>query len=248
MPPFGFWTIQALNISFCAVPKSGSSMIRQIVARGAGTLKENKCFYPWSDEKTKELKSHGVTNIYTANTTNIAVIRDPWTRAVSSFNDQMNRGYIPRSHRNVSSFLHFLRKYATIERQHHTGIVANKCTGHSGARFDHLIDLEDIASFAKVARLVPAFGALVNHGWKHCTNGDPRLYMVGSIATHRNRDSSLKYNLCTPKTISEVCRVYHEDYALYERLGHPYHCSCTTMVTPPSVLPTSRTVAHSHVP
>ena len=232
MAPFGFWTLHALNLSLCAVPKGGSSMNRAVVARGAGVLGA-ACHYHWAPEATRLLTSRGVSTAYSAATTNIAIVRDPWTRAVSSFVDQMRRGYIPDTGRDAASFLRYLRTNATVERPHHTGSVESKCLGARHARFDHVVDLEDVASFARVARLVPAYGALVERGWEHCTGGDPRLYMPGSVATvnpHRNADVELKHALCTPEALRQVCWTYRRDSEVYERLGHPFECRCEATV------------------
>ncbi len=233
MAPFGFWTLHALNLSLCAIPKGGSTVIRQVVARGARVLGASECYYDWTEENTRKLRSHGVSQSYSPKTTNIALVRDPWTRAVSSFVDQMRRGYVPRTDHDVPAFLRYLRTNATVEHPHHTGTVADKCLGARGARFDHVIDLENVASFARVARLVPAFGALVERGWKHCTGGDPRLYMPGSVATvnpHRNPDAELRYRLCTPESLRQVCHTYRRDYEVFERLGHPFECRCESTV------------------
>ena len=228
--PFGFWTIPWLNISICAVPKGGSSMNRQIVARSANAL-DDKCFYDWTKDNNDKLFEKGITQEYDSSTTNILIVRDPFKRAVSSFEDQISRGYIENSH-NLSAFLHFLEHHANDDHLHHTGVVHKKCPGYANARFDHIINLEDISSFARVARLVPLYGQLIEHGWEKCTGGDPRLYIVGSIAPHRNRDKDEKKTLCTPESLKKVCQVYAEDYQLYKKLGHPFECRCDTLVTP----------------
>lgn len=212
-------------------------MNRQVIAKAAGVLGD-KCWYDWmSALQHEKLLKRGVSTTYNASTTNIAIVRDPFKRAVSSFEDQINRGYIDRS-RNLSAFLHFLEHHANDNHLHHTGVASAKCTGYRGARFDHIIDLEDISSFARAARLVPSYGRLIEHGWERCTRGDPRLYIVGSIATHKNRHDDDKKTLCTPESLRKVCEVYAADYRLYERIGHPFECRCDGLVTP-STAPTS---------
>ena len=228
--PFGFYTIPWLNLSICAVPKGGSTMNQQILAKAVDVLGD-KCVYNWSRAEHKLLGQKGIKMGYNASTTNIVIVRDPFKRAVSSFEDQIRRGYIGSS-RNLSAFLHFLEYHANDDHLHHTGVVSKKCTGMQGARFDHIINLEDISSFARVARLVPAYGKLIGHGWEHCTGGDPRLYMVGSITLHKNTHEDDKKTLCTPESLKKVCEVYASDYRVYERLGHPFECSCDTLVTP----------------
>ena len=225
--PFGFWSIQALNLSLCAIPKGGSTMNRQLVAKAAGALHKNECFLEWKQNNL--LFKNGVTRDYSNKTTNIAIVRDPWTRAVSGFMDQIQRKYIPN---NIShdAFMTYLEYSAQQHHLHHTGSAATMCIGHTGARFDHIINLEDISSFAKVARDVPAYGHLIEEGWEHCTHGDPRLYMPGSISTHANPDHHLKYRLCSPTAIQAVCRVYKDDYKVYSQLGHPFKCECQTLV------------------
>ena len=148
---------------------------------------------------------------------------------MSSFNDQIVRGHIPpvRTH---DAFMHFLSNHANHEYLGHTGTAKNMCIGYSKARFDYIINLEDISSFANVARLVPAYGALIETGWEKCTNGDPRLYMPGSVSLHKNNDSDMKYQLCNKAAISKVCNIYSEDYKIYARIGHPFKCSCESKV------------------
>lgn len=225
MAPFGFWTMPWLNLSLCAIPKGGSTMNRQIVARAAGHIspERGQCFYNW-DVPIDQTKVH---MNYSPNTTNVVIVRDPWDRAVSSYADQKRRGHISE---NVS-FGEFLDHHAMKEYDHHTGLVANKCIGHKGARFDHVIRLSDISSFARVAREVPAYGRLIETGWEKCTGGDPRLYMPGSIAVHRNKDVLMPQRLCTPSNIAKVCAVYREDYLIYQHLGSPFPCECSRIVT-----------------
>lgn len=223
-PPFGFWTIQALNISLCAIPKGGSTMNMQLLVKAMSTPTKNKCTVDWS-RVAAQLRKRGVEQQYSPNTTNIVIVRDPWTRAVSSFNDQIVRKHIP-SNRSHEAFMHYLNHHAKKEFTHHTGTVATKCIGYPSARFDHIINLEDISSFARVARLVPAYGRLIETGWEECTNGDPRLYIKGSVALHKNEDKDMSSRLCTREAIAKVCEVYKADYTVLARIGHPFSCSC----------------------
>ena len=204
-------------------------MNRQLVAKAAHMLSENECYLNWGAHIDKKLHERGVSQDYSPHTTNIVIVRDPWTRAVSSFNDQIVRGYLPRN-RTHSAFMYYLSHHAKLEYTHHTGSAARKCIGYPRARFDHVIDLEDISSFAKVARLVPAYGSLIEHGWERCTRGDARLYMPGSVATHKNQDADMRYRLCNRASISKVCETYREDYAVLARIGSPFACTCHTQV------------------
>lgn len=235
--PFGFWTLPALNLSLCAVPKGGSTMNRQLVARGAGLLPPPPanatpaaaaCWYGWSADDNARLAARGVVQAYSPHTTNVAILRDPWDRAVSAFADQIARGQLPSNATTPAAFLAFLER--PLVEGHHTGTAAHHCLGLRGARFDHLIDLASVADFARVARHVPAFAGLIDRGWEHCTGGEPRLYLPGSIATHRNRDPTMPHRLCFPHTLAKVCRVYADDYALYRALGRPYACECKRTV------------------
>lgn len=229
--PFGFWTIRALNLSLCAVPKAGSTMNRQLVARAAGLLladevkDKDRCWYGWSDEDNARLRARGVTQDYDPHTVTIGIVRDPWDRAVSAFVDQIARGHLPRNDTSVQAFLAYLDR--PLRDGHHTGAAARRCLGLPGARFDHLVDLGSPSNFARVSRLVPAYAQLIERGWERCTGGDPRLYMPGSVSPHRNRDTDLPRRLCRKDTLAKVCAVYAEDYALYTRLGYPYECACS---------------------
>jgi hypothetical protein len=202
-------------------------MNRQVIAKAAGVFGD-KCFYSWY-APGGDFSGKGIVKSYNSSTTNIVIVRDPFKRAVSSFEDQISRGYI-KNNRTLNAFLDFLEYHANDDHLHHTGVANKKCTGYKGARFDHIINLEDISSFARAARLVPAYGQLIGHGWEHCTGGDPRLYIVGSIAQHKNRHEDDKKSLCTPESLKKVCEVYAEDYRLYEQLGHPFECRCDTLV------------------
>ena len=102
--PFGFWTIPTLNISLCAVPKSGSTMNRQIVSKAANLIspENGTCYYDWENKLASQTKL--VNTKYSDFTTNIAIIRDPWDRAISSFSDQIQRRHIPHN----TSFSNFI--------------------------------------------------------------------------------------------------------------------------------------------
>ena len=205
----------------------GDPWSRAIVARGG---RPRGVSLPWG-RRVPKFSHHGVSPY--SRDVNIAIVRVRGRAPVSSFVDQMRRHYIPDTGHDVASFIDYLRTNATIERPHHTGSVDSMCLGERRARFDHIIDLEDIASFARVARMVPAYGALLEHGWEHCTNGDPRLYISGSAPTvnpHRNTDVELKHTLCTPEALRQVCWTYRRDYELYTRLGHPFKCRCEATV------------------
>ncbi len=227
MYPFGFWTLPWINISICAIPKGGSTMNRQVIAKAANVLGD-KCEYEWITENDILLEKKGVQTFYNSSTTNILIVRDPFKRAVSIFEDQINRGYIETS-RNLTAFLHFLDNHID-DHLHHAGAAYKKCTGYKNARFDHIINLEDISSFARVSRLVPQYGSLLEHGWEKCTNGDPRLYIVGSIARHKNIYHDDKKKLCTHESLKKVCELYANDYKLYEKIGYPFRCACDSLV------------------
>jgi len=77
---------------------------------------------------------------------------------VSEYSDQIKRGHYDLDPENPEDFLHFLKNFANKKYTHHTGSASNKCTSQPDARFDHIIDIEDVASFAKVARDVPVIG------------------------------------------------------------------------------------------
>ena len=105
---FGFWVLSALNISLCAVPKGGSTMTRQVVGRLAGLLEPGgKCWLPWGAPENAALYERGLTRRYNPNVTNILVARDPWTRAVSEFSDQIKREHTQHP-LNPEGFLLFL--------------------------------------------------------------------------------------------------------------------------------------------
>jgi hypothetical protein len=201
-------------------------MNRAVVARAVDML-NGKCELDWEKDTNAKLVMKGVSTEYSASTTNILIARDPWTRAVSSYADQLRRRNIP----SKTSFFVFLDRFATVEGQHHTGMASKMCPGHEGARFDYIVDIESISSFAYVARQVPAYGGLLETGWEKCTKGDPRLYLPGSISSHANPDKLMAKKLCRPKHIRKVCDMYRSDYDLYRRLGHAYNCTCDQLIS-----------------
>lgn len=229
LPFTGFYNVPRLNISTCAVPKGGSSMMRSVVARMAGALPEGQCYYNWGRELDQALAAKGVTTWHDPSLTTVLQVRDPWTRAVSQFADQIVRGHVRGDPRNASDFVAYLRAAPLRPYEHHTGTASMYCAGRPGVRFDHVIDLEDIPSFHRAAMQVPVLGAALNRGWERCTHGVGSLYMVGTIAAHRS-EPRLAQQLCTREALELVCRVYAADYALYRRLGHPYACECAKAV------------------
>lgn len=236
MSLFGFYTMQFLNLSLCSFPKAGSTMNQNIVQRALHLNDEDgqvtDCHASWDfvfRDNGSALKSRGVSFEYSPNTTNIAIIRDPWDRAVSEYADQIRRGHILAN----SSFYDFLTRYVPRHEayQMHVAHAADMCIGSPNARFDHIIEISDISSFYRVSRIVPSFGKLINAGWERCTGGSPSLYMPGSIASHRNKDVHMKTKLCNPRNLQQVCQQYARDYVLYKELGHPFACECPRVVT-----------------
>lgn len=224
LPFTGFYNVPSLNLSTCSVPKGGSSMMRTVVARMAGVL-HDRCHFPWGVEEDRALEARGVTTEYDPSLTTVLQIRDPWTRAVSQFSDQIKRGHVRADPESPRDFLAYLRATPAHEHRHHTGSASAYCAGRRDARFDHVIDLEDVASFYRVATRVPALGRATDRGWSHCTRGAESLYMVGTIATHRSKPG-LATTLCTEEAMRLVCHLYADDYRLYARLHHPYRCEC----------------------
>lgn len=229
----GFYNVPHANLSTCAVPKGGSSMMRTIVARAVGALPDDNCNYEWGRDRDEALRLRGVTTTYEPTLTTILQIRNPWTRAVSQFADQIRRQHVHGDPRSVRDFMRYLDENTTAwPHRHHTGTASMYCPGLADARFDHIIDVEDISSFHRVATRVPAFGRVVSTGWARCTGGVESLYMVGSVAPHRSAPK-LASTLCTSATIRRVCDIYRDDYRLYARLGHPYPCACEQTVVAP---------------
>merc|ERR1719424_718927 len=155
-----------MNLSFCSFPKGGSTMIRQIIAHAAGLLtrtaepaterttlylqqikvgrnytqpySHGRCFYSHGRKLDAHLERAGFTSKrYSPGTTNVLIARDPYTRAVSQFHDQIARGYL-RPDFSEAAFLNYVRNYSSHSSyQHHVGHAAQFCLGWEGARFDH---------------------------------------------------------------------------------------------------------------
>lgn len=228
-------------MGICAIPKGGSTAIRALVGRLAGVLDPltSNCEqwfegidvngmvqgHAWNLFVGYQLEAAGWVDTYSSNVTNILMVRDPWTRAVSEYADQIKRGHYDSSPSNASEFLHFVRSFANKKYSHHTGAASNKCASQPDARFDHIIDIEDVSSFVKVARDVPILGEAANSGWEKCTSGEPSFYLAGSFSKHKTTPD-LKHVLCNSETIKAVCDVYKEDYEIYGKFGKAFECSC----------------------
>ena len=145
---------------------------------------------------------------------------------MSKYSDQIKRGHYNFDTENPSHFLHCLNDAAIKNYKHHTGSASTKCPSKPGARFGHIIKIEDVATFAKVARTVSIISE-----WKKCTGGELSLYLLGSFSAHKTI-RNLKHLLCEPIPIKAVCDVYKDDYELYEKIGVPFECKCIVLVEP----------------
>lgn len=234
---FGFYSIPALNLTLCSYPKAGSTMNLNVVHRAVNLFEEHdghikECDATWDNifgTSPSVIQKRGVELDYSDKTTNIVIIRDPWTRAVSEFGDQKRRKHVSKN----ATFIEFLN-WAKNERDHnrihgHISTASTMCPGLPGARFDYVIELTDITSFNAVSRAVPAYGKLLEDGWENCTNGFPNLYMAGSVAEHKNHDTDEPYRLCNKENLKHVCNIYADDYTLFrERFNVTMHCECKT--------------------
>jgi len=161
------------------------------------------------------------------NWTTIQLVRDPWYRAVSSYQDQIARGhYNPiKGISDASDFLNF-----TLTRSgggHHTGVQAKSC-GNQHVEYDYFVKLEDLD---KGLRRLIRKGALPNDaiytGWERCT-GHAELTKgpvhLSSGETHASSIPSEDVDgiFCNARTVAAVHDRYAEDYDFLSTAGIAY--------------------------
>mmetsp|Transcript_14539 Transcript_14539/g.33030 ORF Transcript_14539/g.33030 Transcript_14539/m.33030 type:complete len:362 (-) Transcript_14539:41-1126(-) len=161
------------------------------------------------------------------NWTTIQLVRDPWYRAVSSYQDQIARGhYNPiKGISDASDFLNF-----TLTRSgggHHTGVQAKSC-GNQHVEYDYFVKLEDLD---KGLRRLIRKGALPNDaiytGWERCT-GHAELTKgpvhLSSGETHASSipKEDVDGTFCNARTVAAVHDRYVEDYEFLSTVGMAY--------------------------
>merc|ERR1711915_1076521 len=81
----------------------------------------------WSDfEDARDLPAEDLVKIFSSTEwTKIAILRDPWTRAVSQFQDQVRRGEVDYRASSRNDFLEFTRRREG--NGGHTGTAVKNC-------------------------------------------------------------------------------------------------------------------------
>ena len=135
----------------------------------------------------------------------IAVVRDPWSRAISSFKDQIHRGHFSGSEDSRDDFMRFVQTHPMS--YNHFGYQSSNC-GLSYLRYDYYIDIECLSKLdAVLRRHRPQLTPRLESGWESCTldNSPSLLFAVsGSSTGHQN-------NLKNESILSKVAR-YDEQF------------------------------------
>jgi len=144
--------------------------------------------------------------------TTLAVIRDPWRRAVSMYHDQIARGFYDGTFNDRDDFLRFLQSYQP--RGSHTQDLHR--TGLFGAlRYDFVLDIDHSPSWSFLEYSNPTLYRVMSTGWEECkfTKGRASL-LERSKSPHRIKsNSSPDWWLCNETTLSVCSKRFAYDYA-----------------------------------
>ena len=163
--------------------------------------------------------------------TTVAVVRDPWTRAISSFQDQINRKHVAYSSATRDNFLTFTTRHEGYG--HHTGAAVGFC-GLSFLRYDYLVDVEDLeGGFGPVLRANPRLpDRAFRSGWEKCMpDGNPSLLAVqGQLSNSDSRvgeskEAKARRNnaiYCNKSTADAVAKRFAKDYRMLAAQGFVY--------------------------
>lgn len=190
--------------------------------------------------------------------TSVAVVRDPWKRAVSAYKDQIGRGHVAYSPRSRDHFLAYTRKREGWG--HHTGAAASYCGLHA-LRYDHVIDLNQgwEAGWRAVLSRHPNLRPFLDDGWQECTSDGSRSLITSRGTTGhedvvamagRGKDgppgkaqtaveTSIANDvlLCNETTAAAVAERYAEDYDVLLSHGmaydRPHKCRQGARGSPP---------------
>lgn len=229
----GYYYNLANDISICSYPKAGSTQSQWILAAIAGYDKSKICktqvwFDKWNTDRenggTLKVDAHNGRNM----STRILILRDPFPRAVSMYNDQMFRGHWPKTDKhNVTDFKRFLDHLPAAGA--HTGHAKDFCPLLDD--FTIVVDLENIPSWYKAMTRSEVLHNSLNTGWENCTHGSSNLIAVGSTASHKSRVDLNRF--CTEPVMHKIAQVFESDYKLLNKIREKhkyipeYTRSCT---------------------
>ena len=161
--------------------------------------------------------------------TTVAVVRDPWTRAISSFQDQIKRKHVAYSSATRDNFLTFTTRHEGYG--HH-----RRAVGFAACPFLRtiLVDVEDLeGGFGPVLRANPRLPERAfRSGWEKCTpDGNPSLLAVqGQLSNSDSRvgeskEAKARRNnaiYCNKSTADAVAKRFAKDYRMLAAQGFVY--------------------------
>mmetsp|Transcript_52555 Transcript_52555/g.87200 ORF Transcript_52555/g.87200 Transcript_52555/m.87200 type:complete len:360 (-) Transcript_52555:209-1288(-) len=196
---------------------------------------------PWGDALLVKYAPPNLVRaaFLTAEWSTIAVVRNPWNRAISSFKHQILLKHVNYNPNSRDDFLKFT--LAKEGHGHHSG-NAHDFGGIDIVRYDDVVDIDDLAnSFAPVFRAVPRLRAPLETGWENCTRDGSQSLLNASrrkgVETHEHYISTDESPVakrtredtqhCNESTSRAVAWRYQSDYDLFAcMMGRRYPIAC----------------------
>ena len=220
------------KLAFCSIPKAGCTTTKWMGAH----LATNQSQYSICKSNNispllnnNRIDRASIPEIFMSpNWTSVGFIRDPWTRAISAYEDQVKRRHVPYVIGSRNDFLKFTERNEGWGK--HTGHLVDHC-GHSHVRYDHYVDIEHLSSDLRAAlRGKPEVLARLETGWERCTrNKSPSLIDSESDSGHtahasteeslRDKIIRLDRTYCNETTAKAVAVRYKADYKFIEKAG-----------------------------
>lgn len=218
------------KLDICSMPKAGCTTAKWIGAHLATNL--SKTSICKSTELSPSLKNNQMDNrnipvaFSSLEWTTIVIVRDPWTRAVSSFEDQIKRKHMSYSVGNRDDFLRFTERREGWGK--HTAGFAYSTCGLEHVKYDHYVDIEDFGPQLRQAlHGKPEVLARLENGWENCTrNHTPSLVDSESATGHtahitdeetlQEKNARLDQIYCNATTAAAVADRYSLDYILLQ--------------------------------
>lgn len=157
--------------------------------------------------------------------TRILFTRDPWTRAISAYRDQIMRREVSRlSPTSRDDFLTFTRR--GLGDGHHTAAQSDFCgTRLHNITYSQTIDVDHgwESGWAQVLRARPDLAAALTTGWEECTADGSASIVVDNVGKTKHQDSYWNATLAAGETAPDddrCARAQHQSSAQRKALGN----------------------------